>query len=62
MKKPKPELPYTTHFVTDEEWVKKTLRKGLVKRSREFYIVKSVDQLANGRFFIELEEEFKINK
>lgn len=60
MKKQPEGLPYTTHFVASEEWVKKTLRKGLVKRSREYYFVKSVDQLANGRWFIELEKEFKI--
>lgn len=56
------ELPYTTHFVATEQQVKDSLRKGLKKKSREFYVVTSVDRLANGKYFVELEKEFKITK
>lgn len=58
--KEKKELPYTDHFIATEDWVKKTLRKGLKKRSREFYIVTSVNRLNNGEYFIKLEKEFKL--
>lgn len=58
--KEKKELPYTDNFVASEEWVKESLRKGLVKRSREFYSVKSVDRLVSGKYFIELEKAFNI--
>lgn len=54
------ELPYYQNFITTEEWVRKTLRKGLVKKSREFYIVKSVDRLQDGKYLIQLEQEFKV--
>lgn len=55
-------LPYTDSFVTSEEWVKKSLRKGLRKRSRDFYFIKSVNRLNDGRYFIELEKEFKLEE
>ncbi len=54
------ELSYHDNFVTSERWVLDTLRKGLVKKSREFYVIKSVNRLDDGRYFIELEKEFKI--
>lgn len=54
------ELPYTDSFTTSEAWVKETLRKGLKKKSREFYVIESVNRLADGRYFIELKKEFKI--
>lgn len=54
------ELPYTDTFITSEEWIRTTLRKGLRKRSREFYYVKSVNRLNDGRYFIELEKSWNI--
>ena len=56
----KKDLSYFDSFVTSEEWIKSSLRKGLVKKSREFYIIKSVNRLTDGRYFIELEKEFKL--
>jgi hypothetical protein len=53
------EMPYTDSFITSEEWIKDCLRKGLKKKSREFYIVKSVNRLDDGHYLIELEKEFK---
>lgn len=56
----KPQLPYYDEFVTSEEWVRKTLRKGLNKKSRDFYYIKNVDRLSDGKYLIRLEKEFKI--
>ena len=58
----KKELPYTTHFVATDQWVRDSLRKGLKKSSREFYFVKSVCLIADNRYFIELEKEFKLTE
>ncbi len=54
------ELPYTDSFKTTEVWIKETLRKGLTKKFREFYFIKSVNRLNDGNYFIELEKEFEL--
>ena len=56
----KKEFPYTDSFITSERWIKDSLRKGLTKKSRDFYIISGVSRLSDGRYLIELEKEFKI--
>ncbi len=60
MSKKKETLPYLDNFVVSEKWIRDILRKGLKKKSREFYIIKSFSKIKGNRYYIELEKEFKL--
>lgn len=55
-------LPYSDNFVASERWVRDTLRKGLKRKSREFYIIKSFSKIEGNRYYIELKKEFKLSE
>ena len=58
--KEKIELPFRDNFIIDGSWIRKNLRKGLTKKSREFYYVRTVNKLDDDRWLIELEKEYRI--
>lgn len=60
MKKTMNELPFSTAEIAGEGWILNTLRKGLKKKFRDFYVVKSVDSLSDGKYLLRLEKELKI--
>lgn len=56
----KDELPYYDQFIMTDQHVRELIRKGLKKKSREYYFVKAIDKLGDGKYLIRLEQDFKM--
>lgn len=51
-------LPPINKFIVSEQWVKTIIRKGLRKKSRDFYFVTNIDRLSDGKYLIRLEKDY----
>ena len=54
------ELKVDNYIIASEQWVKNSIRKGLSKKFRDFYVVNSVNRLNNGEYYIKLIKGVKI--